>query len=76
MLWIESLRVPGECNCSGIGTAIIDAVKQMARAEGYSEVRGKLHGARGFWEKMGFTIVEGREILWRPTDQKTDKERP
>ena len=58
---IDGLAVAPSARSQGVGTALLDAIFDEARRQGYAEVRlevaGDNHRARALYERMGFVAV-------------------
>lgn len=73
-LWIVDITLAPEYQRKGIGGAVIDLVKEMAKEEPHMTVRAHVmksnHGSRQMFEKAGFSTTADAgaymEISWFP----------
>lgn len=65
--YLQAIAVDRELRGQGIGSALMDAIEERARARGstrlYLDAAARNEGARRFYERRGMTVEEGRPRL-------------
>ena len=56
--WLASLYVDEKLRKNGIGRALIERVKEIARGMGYKEIYLRTEHASGYYRKLGWEYVE------------------